>query len=156
MDTSTGSPTKPQRSKSIESAPLPQRPSEPRKSRPGTFEVEGQNVPIKSVRMPDELNSPGPFDDPTSAPRVLGDVKDMPDDTDEVPTAEHMRVLVAEDDPFNSLIKKKRLEKLGHEVYLTVNGEECAGAYGEKTGFFDIVLMDMQVRTLPLTCNVNH
>jgi response regulator RpfG family c-di-GMP phosphodiesterase len=99
--------------------------------------------------MPDELNSPGPFDDPTSAPRVLGDVKDMPDDTDEVPTAEHMRVLVAEDDPVNSRIIKKRLEKLGHEVYLTVNGEECAGAYGEKTGFFDIVLMDMQVRILP-------
>lgn len=149
MDTSTGSPMKPQRSKSIESAPLPLKTTEPRISRPGTFEVEGQGVPIKSVRMPDELNSPGPFDDPTSAPRVLGDVKDMPDDTDEAPTAEHMRVLVAEDDPVNSRIIKKRLEKLGHEVYLTVNGEECAGAYGEKTGFFDIVLMDMQVRTLP-------
>jgi CheY-like chemotaxis protein len=37
------------------------------------------------------------------------------------------------------------LEKLGHEVYLTVNGEDCASAYSEKTGFFDIVLMDMQV-----------
>jgi CheY-like chemotaxis protein len=57
-----------------------------------------------------------------------------------------MRVLVAEDDPVNSRIIKKRLEKLGHDVYLTVNGEECAGTYGEKTGFFDIVLMDMQVR----------
>jgi light-regulated signal transduction histidine kinase (bacteriophytochrome) len=156
MDTSTGSPTQPQRSKSIESAPLPLKATEPRISRPGTFEVEGQNVPIRSIRMPDELGSPGPFDDPTSAPRVLGDVKDMPDDTDEAPTAEHMRVLVAEDDPVNSRIIKKRLEKLGHEVYLTVNGEECAGAYGEKTGFFDIVLMDMQVRTLPHICNVNR
>ena len=155
-DTSTGSPTMPQRSKSIESAPLPLKATEPKISRPGTFEVEGQSVPIRSVRMPDELGSPGPFDDPTSAPRVLGDVKDMPDDTDEVPTAEHMRVLVAEDDPVNSRIIKKRLEKLGHEVYLTVNGEECAGAYGEKTGFFDIVLMDMQVRTLPHVCNVNR
>nr|OQN98794.1 hypothetical protein B0A51_18498 [Rachicladosporium sp. CCFEE 5018] len=55
-----------------------------------------------------------------------------------------MHVLVAEDDPVNSRIIKKRLEKLGHEVYLTVNGEECASAYGEKTGYFDIVLMDMQ------------
>jgi CheY-like chemotaxis protein len=153
INTSTGSPMKQQRSKSIESAPVPSTTTEPRTSRPGTFEVEGQNLPIKPIRVPDELGSPGPFDDPTSAPRVLGDVKDMPDDTDEVPTADHMRVLVAEDDPVNSRIIKKRLEKLGHEVYLTVNGEECAGAYGEKTGFFDIVLMDMQVRTLPPLCN---
>ena len=113
-------------------------------------------MPIKSVRVPDELNSPGPFDDPSSAPRVLGDVKDIPDDTDEAPIADHMRVLVAEDYPVNSRIIKKRLEKLGHEVYLTVNGEECAGAYGEKTGFFDIVLMDMQVRTFPLPFPVSH
>jgi light-regulated signal transduction histidine kinase (bacteriophytochrome) len=148
---STGSPAKSQRSMSIESAPLPLGNTQARVSKPGTFEVEGQRVPIKPVRMPDELNSPGPFDDPTSAPRVLGDLKDTPDNTDEVPTAEHMRVLVAEDDPVNSRIIKKRLEKLGHEVYLTVNGEECAGAYGEKTGFFDIVLMDMQVRTVTLT-----
>lgn len=149
-DAFTGSPTKQQRPRSIESAPDLPATIGPRISKPGTFEVEGQNVPIKSIRMPDELSSPGPFDGPTSASRVLGDVKDMPDDTDEVPTADHMRVLVAEDDPVNSRIIKKRLEKLGHDVYLTVNGEECAGAYGEKTGFFDIVLMDMQVRILPL------
>ena len=156
MHTSTGSPVKPQRSKSIESAPLPLKATEPRTQKPGTFEVEGQNMPIKSVRMPDDLGSPGPFDQPTSAPRVLGDVKDTPDDTDEAPTADHMRVLVAEDDPVNSRIIKKRLEKLGHEVYLTVNGEECAGAYGEKTGFFDIVLMDMQVRISQLVCIVSY
>jgi hypothetical protein len=137
---STGSPMKQKRSNSIESAPLPRD-----RSKPGTFDVEGQNLPIRSIRMPDELGSPGPFDNPTSAPRVLGDVVDTPDDTDEAPTADHMRVLVAEDDPVNSRIIKKRLEKAGHEVYLTVNGEECASAYGEKTGFFDIVLMDMQV-----------
>ncbi len=58
-----------------------------------------------------------------------------------------MRVLVAEDDPVNSRIIKKRLEKLSHEVFLTGNGEECASAYCERSGFFDIVLMDMQVRT---------
>jgi light-regulated signal transduction histidine kinase (bacteriophytochrome) len=137
---STGSPMKQKRSNSIESAPLPRD-----KAKPGTFDVEGQNLPIRSIRMPDELGSPGPFNNSTSAPRVLGNVVDTPDDTDEVPTADHMRVLVAEDDPVNSRIIKKRLEKLGHEVYLTVNGEECASAYSEKTGFFDIVLMDMQV-----------
>lgn len=145
---STGSPVKTQRSRSIESAPVLES-TERKPSSPGTFNVEGQSVPIKSIRMPDELASPVPRDEPTSAPRVLGDVVDMPDDTDEPPTADHMRVLVAEDDPVNSRIIKKRLEKLGHEVYLTVNGEECASAYGEKTGYFDIVLMDMQVCVHP-------
>lgn len=148
---STGSPVKQHRSKSIESAPPLGERTALRVSKPGTFEVEGQNVPIKPIRMPDELNSPGPVDNPSSAPRVLGDVVDIPDNTDEVPTADHMRVLVAEDDPVNSRIIKKRLEKLGHEVCLTVNGEDCASAYGEKTGYFDIVLMDMQVRQLSLS-----
>jgi light-regulated signal transduction histidine kinase (bacteriophytochrome) len=59
--------------------------------------------------------------------------------------AENLRVLVAEDDPINSRIFKKRLEKAGHEVYLTVNGDECATSYVDKAGFFDVVLMDMQV-----------
>ena len=56
-----------------------------------------------------------------------------------------LRVLVAEDDPVNSKIVKKRLEKAGHTVYLTGNGEECASAYEEKAESFDVVLMDMQV-----------
>jgi CheY-like chemotaxis protein len=56
-----------------------------------------------------------------------------------------MRVLVAEDDPVNSRIIKKRLEKMGHEIYLTTNGEECSSMHGDKSGFFDVVLMDMQV-----------
>jgi CheY-like chemotaxis protein len=40
---------------------------------------------------------------------------------------------------------KKRLEKLGHSAYLTVNGEECSSAYGEMTADFDAVLMDLQM-----------
>ena len=60
-------------------------------------------------------------------------------------SAEHMRVLIAEDDPINSRIIQKRLEKQGHHPYLTMNGEECASIYGEKPGYFDAVLMDMQV-----------
>ena len=55
---------------------------------------------------------------------------------------------MAEDDPVNSRIIKKRLEKSGHEVYHTINGEECAGAYGEKPAFFDVVLMDPEANRL--------
>jgi CheY-like chemotaxis protein len=57
----------------------------------------------------------------------------------------NFQVLVAEDDPINSRIIKKRLEKSGHKVYTTVNGEECSSAYEEKPAFFDVVLMDMQM-----------
>lgn len=51
----------------------------------------------------------------------------------------------AEDDPINSKIMKKRLEKLGHTAYMTVNGEECSSAHGEQASTFDAVLMDLQV-----------
>lgn len=65
-------------------------------------------------------------------------------DSDDRPL-DQMRVLVAEDDPVNSKIVKKRMEKLGHEVHLTSNGEECASAFGDSVSAFDAVLMDMQV-----------
>lgn len=69
-------------------------------------------------------------------------------DSDDRPL-DQMRVLVAEDDPVNSKIVKKRMEKLGHEVHLTSNGEECASAFGDSVSAFDAVLMDMQVSSSP-------
>ncbi|WEW55793.1 hypothetical protein PRK78_001226 [Emydomyces testavorans] len=56
-----------------------------------------------------------------------------------------LNVLVAEDDPINSKIVKKRLEKSGHNVHLTINGEECATAYRTDPASFDVVLMDIQM-----------
>ena len=119
---------------------------------PGQANVPDQRTPIHSIRVPDgyEGTPPTAFsqDNETSAPRVLdeGDIQDEPPEiSDEAPTADNMRVLIAEDDPVNSRIIKKRLEKLGHDAYLTVNGEECSSTYGEKSGYFDVVLMDMQV-----------
>lgn len=56
-----------------------------------------------------------------------------------------LHVLVAEDDPINSTIVKKRLEKFGYSVRMTANGRECASAYRENPTSFDAVLMDLQV-----------
>jgi len=56
-----------------------------------------------------------------------------------------LSVLVAEDNPINSLIIRKRLEKLGYSVKLTVNGQQCADAFKVGRGRYDLVLMDMQV-----------
>lgn len=55
------------------------------------------------------------------------------------------KVLVAEDDPINSKIIKKRMERLGHEVSLTVNGAECVDLFMKNSKEYNIVLMDMQV-----------
>jgi light-regulated signal transduction histidine kinase (bacteriophytochrome)/CheY-like chemotaxis protein len=118
---------------------------------PGESTVEGQGQPIRPVRIPDEaLLSPGGSDGPAPnsaiAQAPTTKLAQLPKKADKPPTAEHMRVLVAEDDPVNSRIIKKRAEKMGHEIYLTVNGEECASTYCDKSGFFDIILMDMQAR----------
>ena len=59
--------------------------------------------------------------------------------------SQSLHILVAEDDPINSTIVKKRLTKSGHTVHMTGNGKECASAYASEPGVFDAVLMDLQV-----------
>ncbi|MCJ1313148.1 Light-sensor Protein kinase [Agyrium rufum] len=117
----------------------------------GEATITDTQTPIKPIRVADggvqgnaavEYDSTRPsnrvlFDIPQKSSADLGDVGEASADT--------LRVLVAEDDPINSKIIKKRLGKLGHEVYLTINGEECAHVYAEKASTFDVVLMDMQM-----------
>lgn len=59
--------------------------------------------------------------------------------------ANNLQILVAEDDSINRKIVQKRLEKLGHSVHLTINGEDCANAFRDRADLFDAVLMDIQV-----------
>lgn len=139
------------RPRSIEAVPVPDHLRSNYLKTPGHANVQDQRTPIKAVRVPDEFD----FSSPTSS-RLTGPAQqpqgcienEIPDQSESPPTADHMRVLVAEDDPVNSRIMKKRLEKMGHETYLTTNGEECSSIHAEKTEYFDVVLMDMQVRSL--------
>jgi light-regulated signal transduction histidine kinase (bacteriophytochrome) len=72
--------------------------------------------------------------------------KETQDQTSVSPTMNwNLHVLVAEDDPINSTIVRKRLERLGHTVHLTANGKECATIYNQNPTRFDAVLMDLQV-----------
>ena len=119
---------------------------------PGTLAIVGSKTPIKPIRMPGETTVGSPTPEPPSRPlparspsRVLFDIPSKPEQQSEPLNAEKLQILVAEDDPINSKIIKKRLEKLRHTVYLTINGEECSSTYGENPAFFDVVLMDMQV-----------
>jgi light-regulated signal transduction histidine kinase (bacteriophytochrome) len=116
----------------------------------GEEQIASSSVPLKAVRMPDEDSTPTETEIHSGPVLVELDehTEQVAEETVASPeplTGEHMRVLVAEDDPVNSRIVKKRLEKLGHIVYLTVNGEECATAFCDKPRDFDVVLMDMQV-----------
>ncbi|KAL5437076.1 hypothetical protein PMIN05_006422 [Paraphaeosphaeria minitans] len=113
---------------------------------PGEEHITSSGTSLKAIRMPDDIGSP--IDPYPRSGTVLGELSDKPEKkstSSKELSYEHLRVLVAEDDPVNSRIVQKRLDKLGHEVYLTVNGEECAGAYCDKPQDFDVVLMDMQV-----------
>ena len=120
---------------------------------PGLANVTDSKTPIRPIRMPGESSTGSPV---TEYPPQESDLSvrtpsrvlfDIPDKSARVepPDAKRLHVLVAEDDPINSKIIKKRLEKAGHEICLTINGEECSSMYGERPAFFDIVLMDMQV-----------
>jgi light-regulated signal transduction histidine kinase (bacteriophytochrome) len=117
---------------------------------PGTEYIKDSKTTLRAIRMPNEYSQGEDGAQPHIASRVLFDLPGRPRKTEQPrqQTADHLQVLVAEDDPVNSRIIKKRLEKVGHEVYHTVNGEDCATAYCEKPAFFDVILMDMQVSSV--------
>ena len=119
---------------------------EPNRSIPGMELVQDAMTPLKAVRLPEEFNAPArersdspahQFHSPSKARLLLGP------STSKI--ARQLRVLVAEDDPINSRIVKKRLENLGHVVTLTANGEDCASVYHRDAEKFDVILMDLQV-----------
>ena len=118
----------------------------------GMLSVTDSKVPIKPIRMQGGTSTSSPT--PGNNSRHLSSQmpsRAIPRKQEEHETrldAEELRILVAEDDPINSKIIQKRLGKVGHDVHLTINGEECASSYGEKPAFFDVVLMDMQVSLL--------
>ncbi|KAH8433819.1 putative sensor histidine kinase/response regulator [Aspergillus melleus] len=123
-------------------APIPQEPAtqdpQPATEEPGVPPVTSQialheqDEPPTVEQTPETqrnekpVESPAPASDPSSLTRTL-------------------RVLVAEDDPINGKILQKRLNKMGHTMQLTLNGEDCAAAYRADPAAYDVILMDIQV-----------
>ncbi|KAL9113895.1 MAG: hypothetical protein Q9227_002029 [Pyrenula ochraceoflavens] len=118
---------------------------------PGEELITDSGVPLKPVRMPEEDSAASISERSKRNARVSFDapatVKDLsPQETERKSLdASSMSILIAEDDPLNSKIIKKRLEKAGHQVHLTVNGEECAHAHAKSPTKFDVILMDLQM-----------
>lgn len=144
-DQNISSPRK--RSGSGEIAPAPETLPDMKPVKPSRSDVKDSGMPIRAVRMPDEFSSSPTPEQPIRPPVINEKAPNTTSNQQSAVDTLHMKVLVAEDDPVNSRIIKKRLERLGHEVTLTVNGEDCASSYCDRPGFFDIVLMDMQVST---------
>jgi anti-sigma regulatory factor (Ser/Thr protein kinase) len=123
----------------------------------GVHPVKDSKTPIKPIKVPDDFSTSLPAAPQTG--QQSGVLFEIPDRTKTEPApAENapepsasgfsgkLRVLIAEDDPVNMKILRKRLEKAGHDVIHTVNGEDCAAVYSERPLDFDVILMDMQVR----------
>ncbi|KAJ5773069.1 hypothetical protein N7457_007965 [Penicillium paradoxum] len=106
-----------------------------------------------SRRTPDHTHFPEGFEphtnEPISSSPINNSSIDHDPDTSQrsaSPTMDwNLNVLIAEDDPTNSAILQKRLEKFGHSVYLTTNGKECASVYMADPARFHAVLMDLQM-----------
>lgn len=119
----------------------------------GTLAVRDSKTPIRPVKIPDDYADMPTRPQTGEQSRVLFEI---PGDSQSMATSgsvtsggtgegEHLQVLIAEDDPINMKIMRKRLERAGHEVSHAVNGEDCATVYRGKSSAFDVILMDMQV-----------
>ena len=113
---------------------------------PGEVSLTDSGTPLKPVRvLEDDEEKEAHHTESRSKPRVSFEVAEETNTKPSPVSPDNLNVLIAEDDPVNSKILTKRLERLNHKVFCTVNGEACASAYGEKHAFYDVVLMDMQV-----------
>lgn len=143
-------------------APGPSRPTS-QNSPPGAgfSNVRDSKTPVRAVKVADEFTE---MPERPQAGEKSGVLFELPSEIHAVKKAtsesvrsggtgetgstvegQHLQVLIAEDDPVNMKIMSKRLERAGHEVAPTVNGQDCATVYKERSVDFDVVLMDMQV-----------
>ncbi|KAF9875970.1 hsp90-like protein [Colletotrichum karsti] len=123
----------------------------------GFSSVTDTKTPIKAVKVPDEYTHQPCRPQESDTSGILFEIPSKNRATSEAGTIgtstsvasgmdnTKLQVLIAEDDPINSRILRKRLEKTGHQVSHAVNGEDCATVYREKSNAFDVVLMDMQM-----------
>lgn len=110
----------------------------------GNFTVQDSGVAIRSVKVDEtEVDVPAAGQSaPTSIP--VNQAKNLVRPAVSF-KPRSLNVLVAEDDPVNRAILKKRLEMDGHQVILTQNGSEVVEKFAKFWHNCDIILMDLQV-----------
>ncbi|KAI5849798.1 hypothetical protein BZA05DRAFT_77452 [Tricharina praecox] len=106
---------------------------------PGKEILSGSLAPVRPVRIPCEGDTV-----PSGAVVPLPPPARQPAQV-RAEDAVKFTILVAEDDPINSKIIKKRLERMGHSVAMTANGDECFHSFSKACADYDAILMDMQM-----------
>lgn len=69
-------------------------------------------------------------------------------DADDKTAAKELNVLVAEDNKVNQAVISGYLNKMGHTVTVTKNGQEAVDVFIQQQGDFDLVLMDCEMPVL--------
>jgi len=72
------------------------------------------------------------------------------DDQDETPiisahAAQPLKILLAEDNPVNTLLARSFLKQMGHSLTTVADGKEALTALDENNSTFDLVLMDIEM-----------
>jgi hypothetical protein len=116
----------------------------------GEYNIQDSFVPVRPVKVdPDDVDVAATAQAKSNLSPARNTLKPA------LPfKPKQLRVLVAEDDPVNRAILKKRLEMDGHDVILTQNGSEVVEVFGKCWQGCDIILMDLQVKSLKKKLNI--
>jgi Histidine kinase-, DNA gyrase B-, and HSP90-like ATPase len=104
----------------------------------------GPVQPFPGEMSPGDIN---PFSNPCASSPMEHESYPFPETspTDKI----RLRILAAEDNPLNAKVLKMQLKRMGHDVTLVGDGQACLDKFKENSNYFDIILMDFQVRLLP-------
>ncbi|KAK8034681.1 Cyanobacterial phytochrome B [Apiospora rasikravindrae] len=125
----------------------------PQTTEEGKAYIADTKTPVRPIKVPDEYTEAPTMPQTGESSGVLYEIGDKARPEAQKPppvepakdAQDKLRVLIAEDDPINLRILRKRLEKAGHHVSHAANGEDCASVYSEQPDAFDVILMDMQM-----------
>ncbi|KAJ2977057.1 hypothetical protein NQ176_g4591 [Zarea fungicola] len=122
--------------------------SSPVYAEPGSISVKDSKTPIRAIKIPDEYTPQSVVTSSTKSTEKLVEVESQlgkPRKDSIIAQERPLKVLIAEDDPINLKVLRKRLERCGHTVSHAVNGEDCAALYKTTASEVDVILMDMQM-----------
>lgn len=101
----------------------------------------GPASPSISTTLPSDPSTPGPSCPADQlAPHFKFGSLSFP-----TPTGDLLVVLIADDNNINVHVLEKRLKKLGHQVKVSRNGQECFDIFKEHHDSIDFILMDIEV-----------
>ncbi|CAG8949312.1 hypothetical protein HYFRA_00004938 [Hymenoscyphus fraxineus] len=127
---------------SIPNSPIPKEDAVNKESEPQSKPSEEslKHRPLRTLSYDPEVNEK--VKKPITASRQDQQNLDGADGSNCNPS---LSVLIAEDNPINARLLSKRLLKLGHEVEVAYDGQECFDYFASRIRKVDVILMDIQM-----------